>query len=346
MLPSMWMELYILIQAHKLSRAMENISKMIFVALCQIKCILNQSRGIKNLIKLAIEEETKIYSRPEVKVKKIYDGYVAYCKNIVLGLTYFTYFTGSSLILVNMYEAYEYFQTVPPELRNITVKPLSAPMWYPFDTNKHYFFPLVLQWFNVLQTVMYNSSIQALIHSVMIFIKAEFKILEYDLKNVGVSKLQKREGNFEDHNLVILKSLLRKHQQLIRWVKDFDSSIKYLLLLEYSVSSMLLASTLIQLLLRIKVLFNIPFLILCIIQIYVLGWNANEIIIESSTELCDSLYKCKWYEQSKEAKIIVHLMIIRSQRPLSLSIGPFGDMNLAAAISTTKLAYTFLSVFM
>lgn len=198
---------------------------------------------------------------------------------------------------------------------------------------------------NISQSMCFNIAIQALVQSVMVFIKAEFKILQHKVRSLNLYediKIENKET--EDEIFIILKFAVGKHQELIRWVEQFNDSIKYLLLLEYCVTSLMLASTLIQIIQKIKVIFNIFFFILCMIQIFLLAWNANEILLESSVGLQDALYKSLWFDQSAQSKILIFFMMMRCRRPLALSIGPFGPMTVDAAVSRVKLAYTFLSV--
>nr|WJJ63321.1 odorant receptor 21 [Pachyrhinus yasumatsui] len=341
-------ELYKLLSERNIDGATENVSRMIFVGLVSCKLRLCHSEKIIKLFKLADVEEKTISLTSHSGILKIYFSNVKYCNTVVILLTVFSINAGSIFILDGLYDSFMFYKRYSGEEQTCLQKPFPLPLWYPFDKNKYYFWAIFHQVVNITQSVLFNIAVQALIHSVMVFIKTELKILQHKIKNLNLyddAGLEKNNNSKENDDIFyVLKLAVKKHQELISWVEQFNESIKYLLLLEYCVTSLMLASTLIQIIQNKKVTFNIFFFVLCLIQIFALAWNANEILLESSTGLHDALYNSKWYEQSPQSKILIFFMMMRCRRPLALTIGPFGPMTVDAAVSRVKLAYTFLSV--
>ncbi|XP_060530227.1 odorant receptor 49b-like [Cylas formicarius] len=105
----------------------------------------------------------------------------------------------------------------------------------------------------------------------------------------------------------------------------------------------MLAAVLFQIFAERDIFFNVLYLCLCLSQLLILSWNANEILLQS-TELSQTLYESKWVDQNETIKACMQIMVARCLRPLSLTIGPFGSINLDVAISRIKLAYTCVSV--
>ncbi|CAG9762954.1 unnamed protein product [Ceutorhynchus assimilis] len=226
-------------------------------------------------------------------------------------------------------ELYKWHLTKNPT----TPKPHIVPFWFPFDKDAHYIPAMAYEIWHIFQTLAINGAVQALINAVMVFLRANLKILQYHIRNFDKTEPEKN-----------LKKLIIRHQELIEWVHNLDGSFKNILLLEYCVTSLQLATTLIQIIEGLNIAFNGTFFMHCLLQLFGLAWNANEILIESSVGLLRALYQSNWYNRGKKVSFLIYFMMMRCSRPLVMRIGPLGIMNLNAAISRAKLAYTCLSV--
>ncbi|XP_060525201.1 odorant receptor 49b-like [Cylas formicarius] len=80
-----------------------------------------------------------------------------------------------------------------------------------------------------------------------------------------------------------------------------------------------------------------------IIQLLTFAWSCNEIIIQSA-ELAAALFESDWYNCDSKTKVIVHIMMMRCQKPLCLRNGSFGVMDLEVGVSRLKLAYSYTSL--
>nr|QNH68047.1 odorant receptor 23 [Apriona germarii] len=50
----------------------------------------------------------------------------------------------------------------------------------------------------------------------------------------------------------------------------------------------------------------------------------------------------QWYEYNKSINTSIQIMMIRSQKPLSITVGPFGEVSLEMAVKIIKAAYTYV----
>nr|QWT83552.1 odorant receptor 53 [Eucryptorrhynchus scrobiculatus] len=94
-----------------------------------------------------------------------------------------------------------------------------------------------------------------------------------------------------------------------------------------------------------EAVFALVFLILVVLQVFTLAWSANEINLQS-TKIADAVYNSNWTDQSEEIKKIMYVILMRAQKPLELTIGPFGPINIESALLTMKGAYSFISLMM
>nr|QWT83556.1 odorant receptor 49 [Eucryptorrhynchus brandti] len=73
-------------------------------------------------------------------------------------------------------------------------------------------------------------------------------------------------------------------------------------------------------------LFSLQCLLVVTGQLLVLVWHADVINVES-VNVASALYEFPWYEKGVEIQKMAHIMTIRAQRPLRLTIGPFKPLT-------------------
>ncbi|XP_076255837.1 odorant receptor 10-like [Rhynchophorus ferrugineus] len=127
-----------------------------------------------------------------------------------------------------------------------------------------------------------------------------------------------------------------------------NESVKYVVLMEFLFNTFTVASVLFQLV-TIKVLskFLFAFLFNCMLvsQIFIFAWTANE-VKEQSVSISNCIYESPWYETKKEVKTLLLIMLLRTQKPLVVTIGPFNPMTNETALMTLKAAYSYATVMM
>ncbi|XP_030748219.1 odorant receptor 49b-like [Sitophilus oryzae] len=127
-----------------------------------------------------------------------------------------------------------------------------------------------------------------------------------------------------------------------------NESVKYVTLMEYLLNSFSVASVMFQLItIKSAVKFMFAFLFICMLvcQIFIFAWTANE-IKEQSIALSDYIYKSPWYNSSEEVKKLLAIMMIRAQKPLVVTLGPFSPMTSNTALTTIKAAYSYATVML
>nr|QXE93196.1 odorant receptor 15 [Eucryptorrhynchus scrobiculatus] len=325
------------------------LKSVTFITTIIAKMSLCQTEKITKLISSAMEEEKAILCREDTHIKDIYSVHAKYCSAVVKVLVSALYISGITCIAEAFYETHQYFQdfnylyAINKTLAESLKKPHPVQFWFPFDKDKHYVWAMTYECVHIIQSLIFNGAAQALINTAMIFLQAELKILQHCLTHYD--KYYLKNLNIGNISVQTLKIFIIKHQKIIKWVEDFNHSFQYILLLEYSVTSIMLATALIELYQGDNLPFNSLFFMLCSMQLFILAWNANEILIESSSGLMNSLYDSHWYvEEENKTKVLIHIMMMRSLKPLAISIGPFGIMTMNAALSRMKLAYSVLSV--
>ncbi|XP_048525931.1 uncharacterized protein LOC125502348 [Dendroctonus ponderosae] len=300
--------------------------------------IIIQSRPVTMLIEAASEKEQQAILSEDPQISEIHRRHVVYTEFVVKSIMLCTFLAGLAYVVGDLYLANEFYK-LHPNAAPTDPKPHSIYFWFPFNPDEYYKIALTYEFVHIVQTVIYNGASHAVVNSAIIFVKVELKILEYEIRHMmskpNLSNLTPAQ---------LMKIHIRKHQELINWVCKFNDSFKYIILLEYSVVSLTLASTLTEILQGIKMVFNGIFFLLSTLSLFILSWNANEIIVTSVFDLSDALYHFPWYELDKEAQELVLFMMLRCKRSLNISNGPFGFLTLRGAVSRLKLAYSVVSV--
>ncbi|XP_060518657.1 odorant receptor Or2-like [Cylas formicarius] len=321
-------------------RAIECLSMLTIVFLLTVKMAVFQKKGMRNLLNQTMDE-IEISSHGDSKTKKIILIYTRYSNRLNIIITVYSFSVGIHLLIMGIFE-YQQFQQIHPNCTEICYKPLQVLYWYPFDTDKYYGIVIFYQAFSVLFSDLYNSATQALFNTIMIALTAQLKSLQHHFSNsernvsVGNEQLSKNATK----RLIIS---IQKHQSLISFTEELNISMKSILLVEYIISSLMIASIVIQVFQGKRVFFNIHYGLALSYQMFALAWNANE-IREESQNLSNAVYESQWYNRSETFKKLVLTVILRAQKPLSLKIGPFGSMTADVALSRVKVAYTYVSL--
>nr|QXE93240.1 odorant receptor 14 [Eucryptorrhynchus brandti] len=310
------------------------LKNITFVAVICFKMFFIQSKKFNKLIKLATNRELQIMSSLDSEIKRIYRTHVTYAHRIIIAIVLCLHITGYVYMGDGLYRSYSFYKT-HQNVTDHTPKPHPVQVWFPFNKNKFYKTAMAYQIMHIVFVLNYNGCAQAVIHSVLVFVKAEMKILQYTVRNINISENSRKT----------LKMCVLRHQTMARWISEFNGGFQYILLLEYCVTSFTLATILIEILQGKMIAFNMIFFTLSISQLFFLSWNANEILLESSSGLSNAIYDCTWYNLDQSSKSIIKFMIMRCSKPLTISIGPFGSMTIDAAASRLKLSYSVASVF-
>ncbi|KAL1509550.1 hypothetical protein ABEB36_004264 [Hypothenemus hampei] len=147
------------------------------------------------------------------------------------------------------------------------------------------------------------------------------------------------------NNIETFKKFLDRHCYVIEFVQDLNQHLKYITLLQFIFDSVDLASILSTTEFKsgLENLWLYFYVIILIIQIYLLGWNCNEITVQS-IQLAETLYDTNWYLLSREDLFNLQFIIARAQKPLFMTIGPFSPMTTSSVITIWKTAFSYYTI--
>ncbi|XP_060533345.1 odorant receptor 49b-like isoform X3 [Cylas formicarius] len=316
--------------------ATESLSKILYCVPLIVKLFSFQSENSKYLIIGANAEEARLYQNADNFVKSIHEMHVLYCNRLNKLILMSVAFAGFLLCELGIVDSYKFHKLVKNESK-IMVKPLPLPFWYPFNENKYHVWVLTEQLLTIVWCAISIVSVHTFSNSVFIYTRGQLKILQSHFSNFHKNIVDGGNG------VVGLKELCVKHQNLIAYLNIANQTLKTVVFLEYGISSIMLATALLQVIAGKNVITNVVHVSVIISQLLLLAWSSDEIVTQS-LQLAPALYQSKWYECDRESRILIRIMLMRCQKPLSIDIGSFGPMTVRSAMSRLKLAYSYTSV--
>ncbi|XP_066149961.1 odorant receptor 10-like [Euwallacea fornicatus] len=329
----MCLEFFFLLD-HDVKEITDNARITISVTLVAIKGYTFQGKKVTKILELIIKNEENAVLQDSKELFTIKVRLVKYIDRFAIGVVLLTETTTFVLVGGTVIGSVTLNDT------SVTGRPMMLLAHFPFDQQAHYFLSLLIQGLFVLIASMYFCMSQIFNISVILFVKAQLKSLQHKFKNFDYFKGGDRSDL--EHTIWLTKC----HQSVIMLVRALNEAMEPLLLLEFSLSSINIATVAFQAISARTLsdgMFCACYLVVLFSQLNLLAWYGNEIYLESMA-VSDSVYESSWVNKSIEVKTILRLIILRAQRPLALNIGPFLPLTTYAAIAVIKSAYSFITV--
>ncbi|KAJ8909852.1 hypothetical protein NQ315_013338 [Exocentrus adspersus] len=320
-----------------------NLGVLIVYVINIYKVYLCRSVAIRDIIREIEIKESLILKSNDEMIKKIYYSHV---NSALLSARYYVCLGSVGISL--------YF--ISPIVNNLIEKTtenkyLIFNSWFPFDSDKHYVYAYLIQFFGGFYGYAYIVYAGAFFFGILTYCVGQIKILQHTFRNINkyiAQRARKDDGLTQKQSQeMFVKLCIREHQHIIRLVERLDNCIKTFMLLEFLTSSFQLSLVVYQILQssgfgieRVKV---IDYLITLCSQLFIFYWNAHTIIIES-TGLAQAIFESDWYTLNKEAKEMLLFVMRRAQKPIGISIGPIYKVKVDALIGIFKAIYSYVAI--
>uniref|UniRef100_A0AAR5P3J6 Odorant receptor n=1 Tax=Dendroctonus ponderosae TaxID=77166 RepID=A0AAR5P3J6_DENPD len=208
--------------------------------------------------------------------------------------------------------------------------PFMHDLWYPFNRADYIYLVICIAFICDTQGLICNTASQTTLLCVMIYARTRLKILQIRLRKFDKIAVEEYEGDV----VRAVKDLIAEHQYLINFVKSLNDRTQHVLLLEFMLNSLCLASGTSQFIIIDTTsgwLATVFLNLYVIVQIFILSWHANEISVEGLA-VSDAIAASQWQKQSKEVQKLLIIMMMRAQKPIGLTAGPFFRMTNSTAV--------------
>ncbi|XP_055600381.1 odorant receptor Or2-like [Uranotaenia lowii] len=147
-------------------------------------------------------------------------------------------------------------------------------------------------------------------------------------------------------NEVIISQIIEEHERAIIYVREMNSMVTYICLVEFLSFGLMLCALLF--------LFNIiehmaqfiivaAYIFMIISQIFAFYWHGNE-IREESVAIAEAAYSGYWVELHPSVRRKLLLIILRAQKPLQITVGNIYPMTLEMFQSLLNASYSYFTL--
>nr|QTG40723.1 odorant receptor OR1 [Rhynchophorus palmarum] len=176
----------------------------------------------------------------------------------------------------------------------------------------------------------------------MVYGATQLEIFQFRLKHIHEVANKSYDGNIA----LTLKIYIQKHQKLISFITDLNDCIRSVTLGEFLISSINCASVVADITkvndIGLSATYAGAYVLLLVAQIFTYASVASEIKIQSAA-IADAIYECEWYNFDKSSQKMINILQARAQKPLEMTIGPFGAMTNETAVMMMKACYSYVA---
>ncbi|XP_060530943.1 uncharacterized protein LOC132704745 isoform X2 [Cylas formicarius] len=310
------------------------ITLMITLWTVEVKAKLSQTRMITRIISYIVDEEKKIRECLDNDVLWCYNRQAMFCRKSNFILFSVTMTVAVAMILGNVIQRRQI--DIHNAIHNDSMtKHFTYELYYAgLDQILSENLLEIMNDVSVLIAAALVSSTQLIFISCIIFSTSLLKIMQVKFRKM------KSYGDY----IITLTELITEHQNVISFVGKLNDAMKHIILLEYLLHSLNVASVSLQFIKsehNISMAFPVCYFGLLVVQTFLLGWNANEV---KSLAMADAFWESQWYEPNYKAKQLMLVLLMRMQRPLVLTIGPFDAMTIQSSLTIMKASYSYVTV--
>ncbi|XP_076254967.1 odorant receptor 24a-like isoform X2 [Rhynchophorus ferrugineus] len=176
----------------------------------------------------------------------------------------------------------------------------------------------------------------------MVYGATQLEIFQIRLKRIH----EIAEKSYNGDVALTLKTYIVKHQDLMTFILDLNDCIRSATLGEFLISSINCASVVADITkvsdIGLDATYSGCYVVLLISQIFTYASAASEIKIQSAA-IADAIYECEWYNFDKNSQKMINILQSRAQKPLEMTIGPFGAMTNETAVMMMKACYSYVA---
>ncbi|RLZ02264.1 Odorant receptor 41 [Cephus cinctus] len=295
---------------------------------CKIANILVKREAVINAINMFLENFEDLV---EQKIKKKYDliaWSVTRNYSILVTITAICYIV------------------IPLVINDIEKRVLPNRAWYPYDLSSLTLFWLtyVHQSFALASAAFINVANDTFIPGLMIQNCAQLEILEHRVeKLIILTRSKKTENETKKEYKEILEKCILYHNRIIKITKIIEKIFDPVIFVQFLVTVLTLCSSVFQLsrhsILSVEIIRLILYLICMLFQLFFYCHHGNQLLLKS-VEVGNDLYKMDWLSLSPSRRKDLLMIMIRTNKPIQLTLGGIITLSLSAYMSILKASYS------
>ncbi|XP_014480075.1 PREDICTED: odorant receptor 4-like [Dinoponera quadriceps] len=296
-------------------------------------------RIFNQILKMMVEDWRDCANNDNEMSKAINKAEISDCiVNAIVSLyTVAVFFYGISIILDDV---------------DITDSSIEIPhiykMEFPFDikTQSTYKFVLIMELIHILVGSWGLGVLNALLLTLTLHIDGQIDILLYWLAKVmSIDGANKRRSN-------VLRKIIQKHQKIIYFVENIEKLYTLIALLQFATNVVMICLSGFLIITALdtpdateKIMRSLSYYSVTNLETFIFCY-AGEYLINKSKTIGYAAYDAAWYDMESRHSRILLIIILRSQKELTLTIGKLMDLSLHRFASIMNSAGSYISVLL
>nr|WPO56475.1 odorant receptor [Leucinodes orbonalis] len=224
--------------------------------------------------------------------------------------------------------------------------------WYPFNKVNWYYIALIWESFMTSIVVCIYGFVSMTNSSFTLSLCMELKVLGYSIESIisennrknivkGINKIETNNGIKNN-----LKNIIKRHQLLAQMASEFNDVTGDPMFLNYVFGSVFITLTIFTATV-VDNLYNSLryFFMFCSLLLEIFFQCLNgQLLSDHSETLTGSIYKADWTYADNDTKIILLILMSRTQKPFQYTANGFLVMNLESFSSVCSMSYQFFNL--
>ncbi|XP_073960744.1 odorant receptor 10-like [Choristoneura fumiferana] len=276
--------------------------------------------------------------------KSIIKNFTRYCRKITY-CYWFLMYTTVVIVMLQPVIKYAFFQTYRENVKSGNQAYMQVvSSWLPFDKNTTpgCIAAYLFQSYAAIYGGGWITSFDTNAIVIMIFFRVELELLKRDSASIfGAANGLVPEKEAKRR----LKECYKRHVDLVRYSRLFDSCLSPIMMFYVFVCSVMLCVTSYQITSETNVmqmLLQVEYLVFGVSQLFLYCWHSND-VFHISQELVRGPFESVWWKSSILRKDLAILMAQFSTN-IVFSAGPFAKLSVPTFINILKGAYSYYTL--
>ncbi|XP_032669836.1 odorant receptor 4-like [Odontomachus brunneus] len=225
---------------------------------------------------------------------------------------------------------------------------LFLKMEFPFDYDVSPIREIILfvQFAQLLSNASVIGMLDALIITLMFHISGQIDIVCHDLYELFSQKYE--HNSYRE----AAGTLIRKHQNLIALSDNIENLFSYIALMQFFTNTLVICCIAVVIVTSLEsnqgyivLLKSLFFYIAITLEAFIFCF-AGEYLSNKSKSIANAAYEVLWYDAKPSKSRILLILMLRSQKRLTLTIGKFNDLSLEVFAGILKASASYVSVLL
>nr|ARO70253.1 Odorant Receptor 41 [Dendrolimus punctatus] len=321
------------------------ITMLATVSVCKVTTFIAWQKYWKQIISYVVTADLNQRNTAVMKKLKMIQKVTKYCRKI----TYSYWFLMCTTVVIVMFQPIlKYFSSATyrdnVKSGNDTYLQVVSS-WVPFNKNTipGYLVASIYQTYAAIYGGGWITSFDTNAIVIMCFFKLELELLRIDCREIfGAEKIVIKDEDIKRR----LMDCHKRHVELVKFARLFDSCLSPIMLLYMFVCSVMLCVTAYQITIETNTMQKFlmtEYLIFGVAQLFIYCWHSNDVYYASESLMCGP-YESVWYSKSVKHRQDLLLLTGQFKKTVVFSAGPFTKLTVTTFITILKGAYSYYTL--